>query len=283
MKILAVGMQGVVDVEINRINLMTTLGGFELTFGVGGRTTTPDPNYWVATHSAEIHVGGAHGQLTRLGVARPGAPLRDRTGSSALPVVWEFRLPVTAHQLAAIEDIRDGGDLQFKLIVSGEGGPYADLTRVERLHDELYRSVGQSDWVRELNGAKAMDVLLLEIAMPFVDPPAASREILGSLREAQRLFTQGNYAQSVGSCRIAMDGLKALEGRDDDWKGKAYGGRNGAGGASKMTQEQRELVLEAALHEFVHLGAHSEGQEFRRRDAKLAIAVAASILAFRLR
>jgi hypothetical protein len=283
MKMLSVGMQGVADVDINRISLMTTLGGLELVFDVGGRTTLPDPNFWVTAHSADVHLGGAKGPVTRLGVARPVTPQRDRTGPAPLPVGWAFRLPITAHQLAAIEDLRDGGDLQFKLVLSGEGGPYLDLTRVERLNDELYRQLGQSDWVRELNSAKAMDVLLLEIAMPFVDPPAAGQKILEALRTAQQLFAQGNYAQSVGSCRTAMDGLKALEGRDDSWKSQAYSGRNAVGGASKMTQDQRELVLEAALHEFVHLGAHPEGEQFSQRNARLAIAVTASILAFRLR
>jgi hypothetical protein len=48
-----------------------------------------------------------------------------------------------------------------------------------------------------------------------------------------------------------------------------------------MSKEQRELALEAALLHFAHLGAHPDEVQIDRRDAKLAIALTASVLAFR--
>ncbi len=281
MKLLGTFNQGVANLVVNRLNLVATLGGYELWFGIEGLTVTPTTPYWLAAHSAEIQVGGAQGQLSRLGVARPSAPLRISTGPSALQVIWEFRLPVTAHHLSVIESLRNAGDLQFKLVISGEGGRVERPGPIEGVHDELHHIVGQSDWVRELNGAKAMDILLLEIAMPFVDPPRPLAAAIQQLRSDQQLFAQGNYTQSVGSCREAMDSLKAFEGREEDWKSKACASRS-AGPAKEMTKEERELVLEAALHEFVHIGAHSAKVQMNRQDAKLAIAVTASVLAYRV-
>jgi hypothetical protein len=103
MQLLTAGMQGVANVEITGVHLVPTLAGFELVFSVAGQTVTLSASHWLVAHSAEVQIGGGQGPLSRLGVARPPSPLRLRTASDALMVAWEFRLPVTAHQLAVIE------------------------------------------------------------------------------------------------------------------------------------------------------------------------------------
>ena len=162
MKMLTTGMQGVAHLAIENVNLQATLGGYELAFSVQGQTVTPDPKYWTLAYGAEVQVG-ARGQLRRLGVARPDSPLRIRTALSAVPVTWEFRLPVTTHQLSIIEGVRENGNLEFKLVISGEGGPVDHPDRVERLHDDFWKEVARSDWIAQLAAAKFTDILLLEI------------------------------------------------------------------------------------------------------------------------
>jgi hypothetical protein len=279
MKMLSAGVQGVVNVEITQVSLTALLGGFDLAFWVQGQATTPPGPYWLAAHSAEVQVGGATGPLSRLGVARPAAPVRERTGTTALPVHWTFQLAVTAHQLTAIEDLRNAGDLQFKLVITGEGGPIDFPDRIDRVHDELHRPLGQSDWILLLAGAKAMDILLLEIPMPFVEPSAAHREIADALGRAQHLFAEGRFPESVLNCRKAIEALAALEGRGKDWSSDAFNSLKPP--RNDMTKDQRELALEASLLHFTHLGAHLPAAEISRRDARLAIALTASVLAFR--
>jgi hypothetical protein len=279
MKMLSAGSQGVANLSLDKVELHTTLGGFELAFRLQGQTVTPDPNYLAFVHSAEVQVDGGQGRLSRLGVAHPPAPLRISTNSTPSTVIAEFRLPLTAHQLAAIEALRNCGDLQFKLALSGEGGPRSDPDRVERVHEDFWLREERSAWIDKLVVAKALDITLLEIPMPFVDPPEASRALTESIRRAQHLFVEGRYPESITCCRTALEALGALEGRPETWSSKALE-RFGADRRG-MTMEQRELALEAALIHFSHLGAHPNEVHIDRRDAKLAIALTASILAFR--
>jgi hypothetical protein len=196
MKMLTTGMQGVAHLAIEQVYLQAILGGYELAFWIQGQTVTPDPKYWTVAYGAEVQVG-ARGQLRRLGVARPDSPLRILTAPSAVPVAWEFRLPVTSHQLSIIEGLRENGNLEFKLAFSGEGGPVDHQDRVERLHDDFWKEVGGSDWIAQLAGAKFMDILLLEIPMPFVDPPEGARDMMGAIRRAQALFHEGRFPESI--------------------------------------------------------------------------------------
>ncbi len=279
MKFLSAGVQGVASLAISQVKLHATLGGFDMVFWVQGQTVTPDPNYWVVAHSAEVQVGGSQSQLSHLGVARPAAPLRIRTTSNPLTVGWEFRLPVTSHQLAAIENLRDSGDLQVKLVISGEGGPGADADRIERVHEEFSTLLARSTWIGELAAAKAMDIMLLEIPSPFVDPSTASREMKEAIRRAQLLFLEGRYPESIARCRTALEALAALENRDANWSTVALDSLKPP--RKEMTKDQRELAIEAALLHFTHLGAHPNEVQIDRRDARLTIALTASILAFR--
>ena len=204
--------------------------------------------------------------------------MRIRTAASALTVGWEFRIPITAYQLAEIEDLRASGDLQVKLVISGEGGPVAHADRVERIYEEFWRLVGRSNWVHELNNAKAMDILLFEVAIPLGNLPGKAGATVEALRTAQRLFVEGNYAESIARCRTAIEALAAAEGRDKDWSGPAFEKLKPRRG--DMIKEDRELLLEASLLHFTHLGAHPNEVQISRQDAKLAIALTASVVAY---
>ncbi|UAL10217.1 hypothetical protein [Caulobacter segnis] len=278
MKMLSVGSQGVVNLILDKVEIQTTLGGFELVFWLQGQTVTPNPDYWALVHSADVLVDGAQGRLAGLGLARPATPLRFATRPTPSTVSVQFRLSVTAHQLAAIETLRNCGDLTFKLVVSGEGGPRSDPDRIERIHEDFWLREERSAWIDKLVAAKALDVTLLEIPMPFVDPPEAHRTLTETLRRAQHLFAEGRYPESITCCRTALDALAVLEGRAEGWANKALErcGTDRRG----MTKEQRQLAVEGALVHFSHLGAHPNEVQLDRRDAKLVIALTASLLAF---
>ena len=48
-----------------------------------------------------------------------------------------------------------------------------------------------------------------------------------------------------------------------------------------ISKDERELILEAALYRFTHLGAHPNEVEITRRDAKLALSLTAGVLGYR--
>ncbi len=279
MTMLTTNIQGFAHVDINQVSIQPAIGGFELVFGLQLRTVTPDPNYWAVLHGAAAQIAGAHGAFVRLGQAFPSAPVRIRTTPNSLTSTCEFRLPLTAHQVAAIEELRDSGDLQIRLVISGEGGPVNHPERAENVHGELLTRVPQSVWIGELGVAKVMDVLLLEVPMPFVDPPPPHREMMAALRTAQRLFIGGNYSESVTRCRTAIEAMATLAGRGERWTGPVFDTLKER--RQELTKGQRELVLEAALLHFTHLGAHPNEVQISRRDAKLALSWTASVLAYR--
>lgn len=279
MILLTTNMQGFAHGEINSVGLQRTLGGHELVVGVHLRTVTPDAPQWATLFSATVQVAGSQGAFTRLGEARPGMPVRIVTRSNSLASTAEFRLPLNASQIAAIEELRDAGDLQVKLVISGEGGPVSAPERNDPAHNELITRVPQSTWIQALNAAGAMDVLLLEVSMPVAEPSPPQRDMMAALRAAQRLFVEGNFSESVARCRTALEAMAVLSARGQGWAGPAFEALKEK--RPEMTKDQRELVVEAALLHFTHLGAHPNEVDMSRRDAKLALSLTASVLAYR--
>jgi len=279
MTMLVANMQGFAHADIRSVGLQPILGAFELVFDLQLRTVTPDPAYEAQLHGAAVAVVGAQGAFVRLGQARPSAPLRVRTAPNGVTLSCELRLPIAAVQVAALEELRDSGDLQIKLTVAGEGGPLAHPEWIYDVSGDLVARVSRSAWIGLVNDAQAMDILLLEVPMPFVGAPPAGREMMSALRTAQRLFAEGNYSECVVRCRTALEALAALTGRGQGWVGAALAPLEAKRQA--MTKDERQMVLEAALLHFTHLGAHPNEVQISRRDAKLALSMTASILAYR--
>ncbi|MBJ7410392.1 MAG: hypothetical protein JHD15_08515 [Phenylobacterium sp.] len=279
MTMLTTNMQGFAYADFNPIGLQATIGGFDLVFGLQLRTVTPDPQYWAVLHSGGVEVAAVGGAWKRLGQALPSAPVHIDTTPNGHSSTCEFRLPLTIRHLASLEELRDSGDLQIKFIMFGTGGPVGHAERNDRIHNELYAHVPQSVWVRALNDAKALDVLLLEVPMPFLEQTPEHWESTTALRNAQRLFVAGDFAESVARCRTAIESMTRRIGRSERWTGPVFDTLKEK--RQELTKDERELVVEAALFHFTHLGAHPDEVEITRRDAKLALSLTASVLAFR--
>lgn len=279
MRALTVSSRGFATLDQGRVNLAPVVGGFELGIHLPGQSIVRDDPCWVVLHAAEILVSAGSSQPRRIGTARPATPLRLLARAQQLPFTWEFKLPVTPQQLAEIEDLRNGADLTFRVALEGEGGPLNDEARRDRVTEDCWIAVASSEWVASLNGVNAADIALLEIPMPFVDPPPALKAMMEMLRRAQALFLAGQYSESVSRCRAALEALAALQDRDSNWSSVAFNPYK-AGQAKDMTKSQRETAVEGAVMHLTHLGAHPNEIQIDRRDAKFAIALTASILAF---
>lgn len=257
-----------------RITLGRLLGGFELVVTLSGFSvakTDQQPVIWLRPELARIAVGGGRD----LGSARPDSTLPLRTLNSALTFNYQFRIALSPPQLAAIEDVRHGGDLSFRLIISGLAGSENDRTQVEPFQVVLAHAVPRSDWIQNLQSANAADILLLEIPMPFVEPASAMADVMGLLRQAQSLFLDAHYGDCVVNCRKAIEAFEKFVGRD----------RNGllkilATDRDSLTKDQRRTTIEAALFHFGSLAAHDASGGFDRRDARLALALTAALVAY---
>jgi hypothetical protein len=269
--------RSVANVSQPRIALSGVVGGFELAFTVDGFSVPrigEQPIIWIAPDLARISIGS---NSQDLGTARPNNSLRVRTLTSALPFSYEFRIGLSAAQLAAIEEIRSGGDLPYRLMISGIAGNENDLAQLEMFQVVLTHSVPQSEWIQHLKSAKAMDILLLEIVMPFVDPPSGTAVVMNMLRQAQSLFVAAHYTDCVINCRKAIEAFENLVGRDRAGLLKRL-----AEDRDSLNKDQRRTTIEAAVFHFGSLAAHDEASVFDRRDARLALALTAALVAHEL-
>jgi hypothetical protein len=265
----------VAKATLKRISISPVVGAYELLFTVEGSSTTRDDQIlWLSFHRADVKVGAGQGELSRLGTARPDASHRIRTFKNALPFNCEFRLLLAPNQLSAIEELRTENDLQFQIAVSGEGGDETTLTEIQTFTQPLFLSVPRSEWISQLRAARATDVLLLEVPMPFIDPPGQMIAVVEALKRAQSHFIGGHYSDCIINCRKAIEELETLQGRDRTVAfGRLANDRKG------MSKDERRTAIEAALFHFASLAAHDAGTEFDRRDARLAMTLAAGLVA----
>ncbi len=272
---ITVGHWIVANASLSRVSLSPVVGAFELVFTVDGSSTTRDDQVlWISPLRAAVQVGPSQGELIRLGTAWPDSSPRIRTFKNAMPFSCEFRLPVTAAQLAAVEELRTENDLQFQLVVSGDGGDQAAPTEIQTFNQPLFLAVPRSEWISQLRAARAMDVLLLEISMPFIDASAELKAVIDGLRRAQSHLLAGHYSDCVINCRKAVEKLLELQGRD-----RTTAFRRLASDREGMTKDERRTAIEAALFHFGSLAAHDGVVEFDRQDARLAMTLAAGLVA----
>lgn len=267
----------VANISQPRIWLLSTVGGFELAFAVQGVSVPrigEQAVIWLAPDLARISIGTG---VRDLGTARPNHSLRVRTLNSPLPMDYEFRLPLSASQLGAVEECRAGGDLAFRIVISGVAGSENDLTQRETFQVVLTRTVPQSEWIQHLRSVKAAEILLLEVPMPFVDPPEKAAAVTNLLRQAQTHFLSAHYTDSVINCRKAIEALESLIERD-----RAGLLRKLATDREGLTKDQRRTTIEAALYHFGSLAAHDAAIAFDRRDAKLALALTSALISYEL-
>jgi hypothetical protein len=260
-----------------RITLGRVVGGFELVFTLNGMSvarTQGQPVVWLRPDLARIAVGSGSQEL---GSARPDHALPVRTLNAALPMNYDFRMALPAQQLAAVEAVRSGGDLPFRLSIAGTAGSENDATQVELFQIVLTQTVSRSDWIQQLQASKAADILLLEIPMPFVDPPNGLGGVANLLRQAQALFLDAHYTESVIACRKAVEAFEKVAGRDRDGLLKLL-----ATTREGLTKDQRRTTIEAAFYHFGSLAAHDGAAVFDRRDARLALALTAALVAYEM-
>lgn len=162
---------------------------------------------------------------------------------------------------------------QFKLSQHPEGFTIsACLAVVNHLREDVDVAV----WGTTSRGAGAADFLTVAIPLPSLTNGNPYGAALKHLRVASSFFLDGHYATVVSECRLALEGLTAVDGRDGE---PVFGESPGARRA--MSKTKRLAMIEAATHHFAHLAHHhsEDGPEvFSRSDASLILAATAALL-----
>jgi hypothetical protein len=183
------------------------------------------------------------------------------------------------HQLAAVEQERDGGPIELELHVAGNVFRAGDDERGDldptSFWANLRYDLRPADWVEILENWHYAKGLLLQI--PAVDITAGTKRAVEQLERAAAAVTEGDYQQAVALCRRAMEA--------------AYGPNEGSlhpelgysvRSVKDADKEARFWLTRRGLWSLVHAANHGDEVTstitWERRDAIAVIAILSAML-----
>jgi hypothetical protein len=277
---ITVNMRRIADVRMQAVVLASLVGGHELRFHLYVQVLAGQTGSAAIVWGAEIKVRGEGRASETLGFARFPAPLRIVQAKTETSTTPTLSLPLTPHQISAVEELRAGGGLTFELVIVGEGGEGSGSGHTHQLNETWQANVAQSSWLEQLRSAKVVDTLLLEVAMPVCNVPEDLRQVQADLREAQLHFQSGQYSACVVCCRRVIQELGHRQSGDGSWHSEPL--KLLGSGARGMSKGQRELAVGAAVRHLANLAPHPEGEggvAFDRSEAKFVLSLTAAIAA----
>jgi hypothetical protein len=188
-------------------------------------------------------------------------------------------LDLSFDQLEALERMREGGSLSFKLDIrllvhSRQRG-------VQRGDQQLWVEVTLSDWSKVLEEIGHSETLLLGLQVPLQGVPAEIQRAADQVREAHRDLGAGRYDSAVARVRLAMDTLDTVLG----FNSRAQVLQEfTAGSASReqMSKRARADLVRIAIRHYTHLAHHVDAigtpETFSRHDAQFALAGATAAI-----
>ncbi|MYF29884.1 MAG: hypothetical protein F4169_13705 [Gammaproteobacteria bacterium] len=279
-----VGLRNVAEVRIQGVTLRSTVGGYEIVFGLMVNILADEISSQASQASiigAQVSVAGREGvPETKLGFARPEGPFDIVTRSHRAKSTPSLHLYLQPAQIAALEALRDRGDLTFRLLLTGTGW---EKKQTHRVDDEISHPVSQSDWIKKLREAGARDVMLLEVPLTLRNVSEEWESVAAGLRLAEEQFLNGNYLGCVDTCRTAMQELGSVFFQDKDWADKALAPLASHSDRAKMLKLEREKALFANVRHYTSLAHHgpSEGGElsYARTEAQFLLTLTAAAVA----
>lgn len=189
-----------------------------------------------------------------------------------------YRLTLPSPQLLALEMLRQGSGLTFRLDVRGNcAGPDG----IRTINQTVMLTANPSDWSKVARDLGADDVLLVGVHLPVKSANRGAHAAIELVRKANEHLVFGHYSAAVAECRRAIESL---------WKSSKL--EQPARAARKllatmderrsMTKRDRELALGEAVLNFTHaahhVGADAEPEIFSRVDAALVVSTTAGLV-----
>jgi len=175
-----------------------------------------------------------------LGLAFPEQPKTFRPSGHPQKGGLLYETLVTRDTLEKIEIIRKGGDLQLKVVISGE---YSDELNQLCTNESVQYVVNQRAWIDTLKMMNFKGGLVFELPME-VTPSEEVKTALISIEKAKDHFYYGNYDDVVAKCRISLESIVT------GWGGKAELDSQIKKNKKEMTKEQR---MYNAINQIIHL------------------------------
>lgn len=180
-------------------------------------------------------------------------------------------LDLSFDQLEALERIREGGSLFFKvdlrvLVHSRQSG-------VQRGDQQSWLEMTLSNWSRVLDQIGYCETLLLGLELPLNGLNPEVQRAAEQLREAHRDLVAGRYDGTVARVRLAMDTLDTVLGFSSD---RAQVLQQFSASREQMSKRARADLLRIAVRHYTHLAHHVDAagvpETFSRHEAQFALA-----------
>jgi hypothetical protein len=257
------------------ISLRAVVGDYELIFGI---TFTVDPQREVA-HSLTVHSGRINARTPAgqrdVGTARPSLPSTIQQHANPGYAALELFLPLAPSQLMALDEHHGGGDIDFDITLAGLNDAKHPSDAPQ--HQVVRGHIGQKAWIDQLAAVKAKDILILEVPMPIAGGSDRQKAAVGHLIQAQKLFLNGLYTESMSECHKALEEFESTKGAMN-WQ--ALGAKTDREALGKA---ERLRAIVGVVRHFTHPASHSASRsgiaEYSRADAKLMLTTLAAFMA----
>lgn len=214
------------------------------------------------------------GHMRRQG---PETPLETYPNTSKADVTLEAELD--ARRIEAIERIRLGGDLFFKLDLYGIAQRIRERSS-QSVQKTLEYRANQSSWIEVLEHMGYRKTLLLEIPIPQGEVAPQWTEAAEHLQTAQMHLLSGHFRDAVGACRDIMESLSAALNDEGNQLPEVI--KSWFQGTRSMGKEERLRLIRRALKVLTHPARHADevaiSIEWGPTDARAIVIMAATLL-----
>lgn len=177
-----------------------------------------------------------------------------------------LRYLITNAQLLALEQHR-AGDLRLELQARGFLPQASGFPGGSEGTEHI--SIAEGRWRQQLAGLGP--TLGAEMVIPFPDDDESSREVVGFLREAQRLLGGNEITSAMAEIRKALEAIKTTSGWNRPTQKK-----------EERTAEDRWASIRSALHDQASGALHVDGgtktHSYSRAEAETLIGMTAALL-----
>ena len=272
---LLVGSRQIADGRIQSVVLRRVVGAYELVFpfyltvspGEGGLPRA-------SVLGARVSAKPSRGEPQDLGFARPERPFEVACQNHVSRQTANLQMCLQPNQMAALETLRDAGDLTFDLSFSGTA---RDRHGEQQAYGNCSVGVPRSEWLEKLRDAGVRDTLLIEVPLPLEGVSEEWREAASHLRHAEDQYRNGDYRGCIASCRIAIDAVGELRGMN--WP-KVLDLARGMDKAAR--EEALFAVVRHYTHEAHHAASDGGASGYTRREAELILNLTAAATAHAL-
>jgi len=265
------------EVVHKTVSLQKILGAFELRLGFDVTVMRHgQQSRWANILGARIGLGRTTAD-TDLGVALCAQPKFITQTNPGRRESFELRLALSPLQLNALEEARNGGDLDFELSFMFEAGNEPGSRNDANQPNKLHARISRSDWIERLNSSGATNILLLEVPLPIKVGAGETDDMGRSMRRAREHFMSARYDDCVGECRKVLEDLPNVSRKDVVELLKTD--------RSGMSKEELDQSILFTMRNYCnpphHSGARGGSLDYLRADAKLILLMTASYIEHR--